>query len=144
MNLAVEGIPHGAVVMVDSAPIIFYLENRSKFADRFAPIFEAAESGELEITISTITLAEVLAGPFQHANELLAAQYERALTSSTGWRVVPVNQQIAVQVARFRTLYKLRLPDAVQVATAVVVGAHAMVTHDKTFARIRELRIIGV
>jgi predicted nucleic acid-binding protein len=143
VNLSVEGIPHGAVVVVDSAPIIFYLENRSRIAERFAPVFEATEHGELEIAISTITLAEVLAGPFQHGNELLAAQYERALTSATGWRVVPVNQQIAVQAARFRAVYKLRLPDAIQVATAVVVGAHALVTHDKAFARIKEMRVVG-
>lgn len=142
--MSVEGIPHGAIVVIDSAPIIYYLENHSKFAERFAPFFEAAESGELEIAISAITLAEVLAGPLQHGNELLAAQYERALTAAAGWRVVPVNQQVAVQAARLRVIYKLRLPDAIQVATAVVVGAHALITHDKAFARIKEMQVIGV
>lgn len=142
--MSLEGIPHGAIVVVDSAPIIYFLENHAKFAERFAPFFDAAESGELEVTISAITLAEVLTGPLQHGNELLAAQYERALTSATGWRVFAVNQQVAVQAARLRTVYKLRLPDAIQVATAVVVGAHALVTHDKAFAKITEMRIIGV
>lgn len=142
--MPLEGIPHGAIVVVDSAPIIYYLENHSKFAERFAPFFEAAENGELEIAISAITLAEVLAGPLQHANELLAAQYERALTAATGWRVVPVNQQVAVQAARLCTVYKLRLPDAIQVATAVIAGAHALITHDKAFAKIKEMQVIGV
>ncbi len=142
--MAVEGIPHGAVIVVDSAPIIYYLENHSRFADRFAPFFEAAENGQLEIAISAITLAEVLAGPLQHGNELLAAQYERVLTSATGWRVVSINQQVAVQAARLRAVYNLRLPDAIQIASAVVVGAHALVTHDKAFARIREIQVIGV
>lgn len=142
--MSLEGIPHGAIVVVDSAPIIYYLENHPRFAERFAPCFDAAERGELEVAISAITLAEVLAGPLQHGNELLAVQYERALTSATGWRVVAVNQQVAVQAARLRTVYKLRLPDAIQVATAVVVGAHALITHDKAFAKIKEMQVIGV
>lgn len=142
--MPVEGIPHGALVAVDSAPIIYYLENHPKFAERFAPFFEAAENGELEIAISAITLAEVLAGPLQHGDELLAVQYERALTAATGWRLVPVSQQVAVQAARFRAVYNLRLPDAIQVATAVVTGAQALVTHDKAFARIKGIQIIGM
>lgn len=142
--MPVEGIPHGALVAVDSAPIIYYLENHPKFAERFAPFFEAAENGALEIAISAITLAEVLAGPLQHGDELLAVQYERALTAATGWRLVPVSQQVAVQAARFRAVYNLRLPDAIQVATAVVAGAQALVTHDKAFARIKGIQIIGM
>lgn len=142
--MSLEGIPHGAIVVVDSAPIIYYLENHAKFADRFAPFFEAADSGALNIAISAITLAEVLAGPLQYGNELLAAQYERALTAATGWRVIPVNQQVAVQAARLRAIYKLRLPDAIQIATAVVVGAHALITHDKAFAKIKEMQVLGV
>ena len=138
-----EGIPAGALVAIDSAPIIYYLENHPEFAERFAPFFEAAEAGEIELAISVITLAEVLAGPLQHGNELLAAQYERALTAATGWHVVPVSQQVAVQAARLRATYKLRLPDAIQVATAIVSGAHALVTHDKAFSRIKAIRIIG-
>lgn len=141
--MAMEGIPHGAIVAIDSAPIIYYLENHPKFAERFAPFFEAAEAGDIELAISVITLAEVLAGPLQHGNELLASQYERALTAATGWHVMPVNQQVAVQAARLRATYNLRLPDAIQVATAVAAGAHALVTHDKAFARIKAIRIIG-
>lgn len=139
-----EGIPRGGLVAIDSAPIIYYLENHTEFADRFAPFFEAAEAGEIELAISVITLAEVLAGPLQHGNEVLAAQYETALTSRNGLHVVPISQQIAVQAARLRAAHRLRLPDAIQVATAIASGAHAFVTHDKTFNRIKTIRILGV
>jgi predicted nucleic acid-binding protein len=138
-----EGIPEGALVAVDSAPLIYYLENHPKHAERFAPYFEAAEAGAIELIVSVITLAEVLAGPLQHGNELLAGQYERALTSSDGWHVAPISQQIAVQAARLRATYRLRLPDAIQVATAITSGAHALLTHDKVFSRIKTIRVIG-
>jgi predicted nucleic acid-binding protein len=139
-----ERIPTGALMVVDSAPIIYYLENHPKFAARFAPYFEATENGTLEIAISAITLAEVVTGPLQSGNELLATQYERALTSSTGWQVVPVTQQVAMQAARLRAVYGLRLPDAIQVATAVVSGAQVLLTHDRAFAKIKEIQVLGL
>lgn len=142
--MALEGIPAGALIAVDSAPIIYYLEDHPKFADRFAPYFEAAEAGEVELIASVITLAEVLAGPLQQGNEGLAAQYERALTTATGWHVAPVSQQVAVQAARLRAAYRLRLPDAIQIATAITNGAHALLTNDKAFNRIKAIRIIGI
>ncbi len=141
--MTVEGIPQGGLVVIDSAPIIYYLENHPLFADRFAPFFEAAENGELAIAISAITLAEVLAGPLQRGDELLAGRYEHALTAAAGWQLVPVSQQIAVQAARFRTVYRMRLPDAIQVATAVVTGARALIAHDRTFRKVKGIEIIG-
>jgi predicted nucleic acid-binding protein len=35
------------------------------------------------------------------------------------------------------------LPDAIQVATAIRVGAAALITHDKSLARVAGLRVLG-
>lgn len=68
------GLPPNAQVTVDSAPIIYFLEDHPRWAARFAPIFDAAADGDLAIFVSTITVAEVLAGPLRAGNEILAAQ----------------------------------------------------------------------
>jgi predicted nucleic acid-binding protein len=93
--------------------------------------------------ISTVTLAEVLAGPLRAGNELLTAQYREALTRSLGWQVMPLDVDTAVQAARVRTAYRLRLPDAIQVATAIRTGAAALVTHDRALRRVRGLKVVG-
>jgi len=93
--------------------------------------------------ISTVTLAEVLCGPLRTGNELLAAQYREALTRSAGWQVLPLDVDVAVEAARIRSVYRLRLPDAIQVATAIRSGAAALVTHDRAFNRVDGLRVIG-
>ena len=72
-------LPSNARVTVDSAPIIYFLEDHSKLAARFAPVFDAAAQGALSIFVSTITVAEVVAGPLKAGNEILAAQYCEAL-----------------------------------------------------------------
>lgn len=136
-------IPAGAVVTVDTAPIIYFLQDHPKFAPRFAPLFEAAERGDLHIVISAVTLVEVLTGPFQSGNEVLAGQYREVLTRSPGWQTWPVSDEIAVSAARFRALYRLKTPDAIQVATAVASRSHALVTSDKALAKVGNILVVG-
>ena len=50
---------------------------------------------------------------------------------------------IASLAAQLRAQYKLRLPDALQLATALDVGADAMVTHDRDFSKMMGLRVDG-
>lgn len=133
------GLPPGATVMVDTAPFIYLLESHPQFADRFVGLFDAAAAGKLNIVLSTITLAEVLTGPFKAGETALAKRYEKALSQ---YNVIPASTPIAVLAAQFRAQYRLRLPDAIQLATALDVGAAAFVTHDRDFSRVTGVEIL--
>ena len=133
------GLRSGDLVVVDSAPLIYLLDDHAEFGPRFAGLFELHARGELHIAISTITLAEVLAGPFKHGLDVLAKRYERALTA---FEIVAVSAEIAITAARLRAACGLRLPDAIQAATALEVGAVALVTHDRDFSRLAGLRVL--
>ena len=126
-------LPHGRVV-VDSAPIIYLLEDDAVFAPRFAPFFERAEAGDHELVISTVTLAEVLTGPLRTGNEHLAERYRSVLTAPPTWRLVELTAAIVHRAARIRARSRLRLPDAVQVATALETSSLGVVTHDRDFS----------
>jgi predicted nucleic acid-binding protein len=104
------------MLFLDSAPIIYVLEGHRRFASRFLPIFERHAAGALRFAISTITIAEVLTGPLRVGDD-------------------------AESAARLRTTAGLRLPDAVQVASAIAVGADALLTHDRDFAKVRAIPI---
>jgi predicted nucleic acid-binding protein len=138
-----EGLGEHPVLLVETAPIIYWIAGHPRWAERFAPVFEAAESGTATIVISTVTLAEVLAGPLRVPDELLTARYREALTRSPGWQVLPLDVEVAVEAARIRAAYRLRLPDAMQVATAIRANATALVTHDQALRRVRGLRVLG-
>ena len=114
------GLPQNPVLVVDTAPIIYWLEGHARFAARFAEVFHAAESGDASIVISTVTLAEVLAGPIASGDELRTAQYREALTRGLGWQVAPLDAE-----------------------TAIRVGAAALITHDKALAQVAGLRVLG-
>jgi predicted nucleic acid-binding protein len=133
------GLAEGDRVVVDSAPLIYLLDDHPTYAPRFVGLFEAHEAGQLEIAVSTIALAEVLAGPLRHKQDALAKRYEKAIAA---FDLVPVTQEVAVTAARLRASTGLRLPDAIQAATALECGAAALVTHDRDFSRLQGLRVL--
>ena len=132
-------LPDGALLLVDSAPLIYHLENNAGFAPRFAGLFEAVASGRLRMALTTVTLAEVLTGPYRHDRDALGKQIEAVLSE---YEVHPLSASIAVQAARLRARYRLRLPDAIQLATALEINAWALVTHDRDFSKVQDVRIL--
>ncbi len=133
------GLNVGATVLVDTAPFIYLLEGNSKFSQRFLGLFEHAARGELSIALSTITLAEVLTGPLQAKQATLAKRYEKALLQ---YQVVAVSAAIATLAAQLRSQYRLKLPDAIQLATALDISAAALVTHDRDFSRVKGIPVL--
>jgi predicted nucleic acid-binding protein len=138
--IELDDLPDQALLLVDSAPIIFYIEDHPTFADRFAPVFEAQEAGRVRIAVSTAAIAEVLVGPFKSNDEALVRRYRTILES---WQVVGLDIKTAESAAQFRASLGLKLIDAIQVASAVSIGAAAIVTHDRDFSRVRSLRVIS-
>jgi predicted nucleic acid-binding protein len=138
--LAIADLPEQSLLVIDSPPLIYYLEGHPKLRQRFAPIFEAHAAGFLRFAVTTITVAEVLAGPLKASNEPLARRYRSILQS---WNPISLDMDIAEGAARLRSSLGLKLADAVQAATALTLNAAALVTHDRDFSRVRSLRIIS-
>jgi predicted nucleic acid-binding protein len=133
-------LPEGALVLIDSAPIIYFLEGHPKFGARFKPLFEAHGAGQLRFAVTTVTVAEVLSGPLRAADNALARRYRAILES---WQPIALDVDIAESAARLRASLRLKLADAVQAASALTINAAALVTHDRDFSRVRSLRIIS-
>jgi predicted nucleic acid-binding protein len=139
-SLDLAGLPEHPLLLLDSAPIIYVLEDHPKFASRFQPLFDAHAAGAMRFAVTTITIAEVLSGPARLGNEVLVRRY-RGLFES--WHVIPLIAEIAESAALIRATTHLKLPDAIQVASALAVQADALVTHDRDFSSVRSLRVIS-
>ena len=55
-----------------------------------------------------------------------------------------MDAEIAESAARLRAACKLKLAHAVQAASALAIGADALVTHDRDFSALRDQRVLGV
>lgn len=138
--LKFEDLPDQALLLIDSAPVIYVLDGHPKFGPRFKPLFEAHAAGRLRFAVTTVSIAEVLTGPLQAADEALARRYRAVLES---WQPIALDVGIAESAARLRASLGLSLADAVQAASALAINAAALVTHDRDFARVHSLRIIS-
>ena len=138
--LDAAALPDAALVLVDSAPIIYVLEGHPKLAPRFRPLFDRHSKSEIAFAVTTVTIAEVLTGPLTAGNEALVKRYRAVLES---WQVIELTADIAESAARLRASLKITLPDAIQAASAIVINADALVTHDRDFSRVTGLRVIG-
>jgi predicted nucleic acid-binding protein len=115
----------------------------SSLAKRFRTLFAAIDEGRIQAVITPITLTEVVTGPLKVGKEALAERYRRALTDNPGWTLRAIDADLAMLAARLRLRYKLKLPDALQLAAAVTEGCHALITHDRDFSSVTELPILG-
>jgi predicted nucleic acid-binding protein len=139
-QLAFDDLPGGALLLIDSAPIIYVLEDHPRLAPRFRPLFDAHGAGRLRFSVTTITIAEVLTGPLGAGDDALAQRYRAILET---WRPVALDVGIAESAARLRASLRLKLADAVQAASALTINAAALVTHDRDFSRLRSLRVLS-
>jgi predicted nucleic acid-binding protein len=138
--IGIADLPENALLLIDSAPIIYFLEGHPTFGPRFKPVFEAHAAGRVRFAVTTITVAEVLTGPLQAGDEALVRRYRAILES---WQCVDLDVGIAESAARLRASLRLKLPDAVQAASALAINAAALVTHDRDFSKVKSLRLIS-
>jgi predicted nucleic acid-binding protein len=133
---------YGQIVGLDTAPLIYYLEEHPTYLPLVDPFFDALARGDLHAVTSTVTLIEVLTQPLRHGDAALAAQYRSLLLNNRSIGMRAVSVAIAEQAARLRATYTLRTPDAVQLATALDAGASTFLTNDARLAAIPDLRVL--
>ena len=137
--LTLDTLPSGSLLLIDTPPIVYFLEAHAKLAKVFKPLFERHAAGELQFAVTTVSIAEVLTGPLQSGNEALAERFRIILGS---WQVIDLTADIAASAARLRASLRLKLADAVQAASAIAVNADALITYDRDFSRVRSLRVL--
>jgi predicted nucleic acid-binding protein len=135
---------HGKTVGLDTAPLIFYIEDHPIYGEILAPFFEAVEAGDTTLVTSTVTLLEVLVHPLRLGNESLAHRYNDILLSSPHISTVPVTPATAQLAAELRASERLKTPDAIQLATALTHRADAFLTNDRDFGDIDSLAVLRV
>jgi predicted nucleic acid-binding protein len=107
-----------------------------------APLFEAADAGELELVVSALTLLEVLVVPYRAGNIALAERYETVLTRSRGVRMIDLTREHMRLAAQLRAASSVATPDALQLATCLASRCSAFITNDRRLPSIPGLRII--
>lgn len=126
-------------VFVDTAPIIYYLENSALYMEQIKEFFEKCLEGNIQIVTSAITIEEYLVFPYSSGKMELADNFKRFI-EYMNIMVIDIDSNIAEQGAEIRGKYKnFKAMDALQIAAAVVSGCNMFFTNDKQLRQEKEL-----
>ncbi len=127
---------------VDSAPLIYYVEENLAYLEKMRKIVGIIDTTDLLAYSSVLTLTEVLVMPLRLGDRRLVQAYQEILLAGDDYEIVAVTPEIAATAADIRARYGLGTPDSLHVACAVATQCDAMLTNDSDMKRIEELSIL--
>jgi predicted nucleic acid-binding protein len=130
------------VVGVDTAPLIYFIEDVTPYADLLHPVFDRLERHALAAVTSTITLAEILTKPLADKNFTLVDEIKFTLKTFSTLSMVAIDEKLAEVAALVRARHAIRLPDALQVAAAIQGEATLFITNDKRLKNVDGIEVL--
>src|SRR5262245_58313577 len=121
---------------------IYHFEDNKRYAPISEILFESWENGTHRGITSIITLLEVLVKPKRDDNHDAVRDYKDLLLTFPNLDVIAVGVECADVASDIRSRYGIRTPDAIQIATALLGGATALVTNDDQLKQVTELEIV--
>jgi predicted nucleic acid-binding protein len=107
-------------------------------------IFEKAAADRRELITSELTLCETLVIPYRAGDMATAERYEVFLGASDRLTLVPIDRKNLRAAAELRAHYRLKTPDAIQIAAALSAQCSAFITNDRKLPEIAGLRILNL
>lgn len=134
----------GKTVALDTAPLIYFIEEHPTYLPVVEPFFRAMDEGQLTVITSTVTLLEVLVHPIAQDDLLTEQKYREVLLNAAGLTTLDLSSKIAAEAARLRAQYNLMTPDAIQLGTALHGNAAAFLTNDRYLQKIKQFNVLVV
>ena len=120
--------------------IFIAVKNKEPDYEYSEKIIDKIEAKEIEGTMSTIVLAEVLVGFYRNAEKEEANRFSSS--ALLNYDIIPVNQEVANKSAQIRAQYNIKLPDAIITFSTIFSGSDYLITNDKTLHKKLKIQMI--
>lgn len=137
-----EDVISARKLYIDANMIIYFAEADDDKQDKAEALFAYAEENGVPLITSEITIAECLRGVFQEGKTDAEAKYRRLFYEVGFFVLVPVLRETIEESARIGAANRLRLVDAIHVASALSVGCDVFVTNDHGIKSIDGLKVV--
>jgi predicted nucleic acid-binding protein len=141
VNQAIVGVN---LLFLDTAPIIYYVEGHRTFSAVLKPIFDRLSDGDIQVVSSPITLAECSIHPSRQGLVELKQDFIDVLGQNENAIFRITDEVVLIEAVKMRVKYGLKLADAIQVATAIVVNCDAFLTNNIALSKVTEIRAIVI
>jgi predicted nucleic acid-binding protein len=136
-------IPPGSLVALDTVAWIYEFEANPTFGPVTQALFsDGFGKGLCRAACSLLVLGEVLVQPLARSQADLVDRYRRVIVPSPDLTVWPITRDLIEMAASLRAKYRVRMLDAIHVASAVAGHADFFVTNDEGLRRISEVPIL--
>lgn len=132
--------PHGSRVYLDTAPIIYGVEEHGSYWAVLKPFWDSVKNAEIEVVTSELSLLETLVVPMRNEDANLIAGYETLLTASQVG-LIQITLPILRTAARLRATHNFKTPDAIHAATAMLSNCDHLVSNDTGFRRLAAIDV---
>jgi predicted nucleic acid-binding protein len=132
----------GGKVYLDTNVFIYAVEAVAEYGQAVEALFDLIERGVVEAVTSELALAEALAKPLEVGRFDIAQVYEAMLTTSGWLLVLPVERSVLIEAAKLQAQLKLRLPDAIHIATAIAAGCSAILSNDRRLKAPPDIKLL--
>jgi len=125
----------GEHAYLDANTIIYAIEGYAKYTNLRAGLLLPLDGGAFTAVTSEITLVETIVGPRKTGDALTESDYRAFLTPSASMHIEPITLPVLEKVIELRAQYGLKIPDAIHLATGILVGCTVFVTRDASWAK---------
>ncbi len=129
-------------LFLDTSVFIYYMEEHPVYCKFINDIFNLVQKGDKIVHTSIVTLIEVLVKPISEGRYDLVDEYKDLLTNSKNLILHDILPAIAVKSAELRAKYKIRIPDAIQIASTIVYDGDVFITNDKRLNKVSEVPVM--
>jgi predicted nucleic acid-binding protein len=129
-------------LFIDTAPIIYYIEANPSYGEIAREAINLFREGQVKAYTSIVTLVEVLPLPIKSGDTALSEKYSKFLSQSKGLDLIEINRAIGESAGNLRGRYNLNSMDAIQIASALYVGADFFLSNDAQLQRIKEMKVL--
>jgi predicted nucleic acid-binding protein len=131
-----------STIGLDTSILIYLVQDHPRYGDLCTALLGRIEEGGCRGVTSVISFLEALVQPYRLEDDELTQKFYALLSTYPGLRWAPVTLEVADQAAELRARYRFGTPDAIQIATAVALGATGFVGNDRALRKVREIECV--
>lgn len=129
-------------VALDVMCFVYFFEANLKYSALCQVIFDLAEQNKLKLLTSILCYTEVQVVPKREKNIVLERKYRNIFSRLPNLEVILYDWEIAEKASTLRAKYKIKLPNAINLASGILAQAEAFITNDRTLLQVKEIPVI--
>jgi predicted nucleic acid-binding protein len=135
----------GNRVYFDTNIFIYFLQHDERFITQCLPFFAAVENGEIVGVSGDIAIAELLVKPMRDNDAVNVEKIKSIFADDGFFQAIPHSRATLELAAYLRATKKLKMIDAIHVASAIHAKCSHFITHDgQIFKAMKGIEVIDI